>query len=54
MEHATGNLLVVATTLIVLGDAFAALKLAGKEPEATSSVADDIAVSLLSKQIEDV
>ena len=54
MKHTTRNLLVTAAVLVVLGGAFAALKLTEKEPETASSAADDTAISLLSKQIEDV
>ena len=54
MKHSTRNLLAAAAALVVLGGAFAALKLPEKEPQTASSAADDTAISLLSKQIEDV
>lgn len=54
MKHTTRNLLAAAAVLVVLGGAFATLKLTEKEPETASSAADDTAISLLSKQIEDV
>lgn len=54
MKHTTRNLLAAAAVLVVLGGALAALKLTEKEPETPSSSADDTAISLLSKQIEDV
>lgn len=54
MKQATKNLLLVGAVLVVLGGAFAALKLTDKQPEAESSAPDDTAISLLSKQIDDV
>lgn len=54
MKQATKNLLMVGAVLVVLGGAFAALKLTEKQPQAESSAPDDTAISLLSKQIDDV
>lgn len=54
MKPLQRNLLSAAGLLIVLAGVFAALKTTEKQPETTSSIADDTAISLLSKQIEDV
>ncbi|WP_101697429.1 DUF4340 domain-containing protein [Clostridium minihomine] len=54
MKNSTRNLLAVVAVLVVLGGIFAALKLTEKEPEPETSLPEDTAISLLSKQIEDV
>lgn len=54
MRHTTKNSLVTAVVLVVLGGTFTALRLTEREPETASSAADDITISLLSKQIKDM